>query len=306
MPNDGITQDRLKTCLLKDVNTPVCTPLCLPAISILYASRISREGCRQGVEALRNNSTFDPWKCRWLCLHGDQVILKSAEAILYRLKTRVSLVTLTTQNMEEKKIEFGNGLHGIICGAGSRSTVVISHGAGRGMDAPVLVKTATQLAALGFIVLRYNFGYLGKRPAPSRNGVNEQKEVISAIEYMQQFGKQPILIGKSFGARVGSYVAAERSDIRGLVYYGMPLVGMSKSAKQRDWSHLCKIKVPMLFITGDKDTLCPLDHLSEVQKYITVPFKSEIVAGDHSFKPKSEDQAVKLCIDWLDKTFRDP
>ncbi len=207
--------------------------------------------------------------------------------------------------MEEKKVEFGNGLRGIICGAGSRGTIVISHGAGRGMDAPILVKTATQLSALGFIVLRYNFGYLGVKPAPSRNGVNEKPEMVSAIEYMQQFGKQPILIGKSFGARVGSYVAAERTDIRGLVFYGMPLEGMSKTSKPRDWSHLSKIKAPMLFITGDKDKLCPLTLLSDVQKDITVPFKSVIVAGDHSFKPKSEDQAVKLCIDWLDETFRE-
>ncbi len=207
--------------------------------------------------------------------------------------------------MEERKIEFGNSLNGIISGAGTKGTVIVSHGAGRGMDAPILVKTSTQLAELGFVVLRYNFGYLGKKPAPSRNGVNEQPELVSAIEYMKQFGEEPILVGKSFGARISSYVAAERSDIRGLVFYGMPLEGMSKTSKPRDWSHLAKINAPMLFITGDKDKLCPLPLLDDVQQSIIVPYKSEIVSGDHSFKPKSEDQAVKLCVDWIGKTFGD-
>lgn len=206
--------------------------------------------------------------------------------------------------MEENRVEFGGGLRGIICGAGTRGSVVISHGAGRGMDAPILEKTARQLAELGFITLRYNFGYLGVKPAPSRGGVNEKPEMVCAIEYMKQYG-EPILIGKSFGARVGSYVAAERDDIRALVFYGMPLEGMSKSSKPRDWSHLAKIKVPLLFITGDKDKLCPLPHLEDVLKPITAPLQSEIVKGDHSFKPKSEDAAVKLCVDWVDKGFGD-
>jgi predicted alpha/beta-hydrolase family hydrolase len=200
--------------------------------------------------------------------------------------------------MSDKQIEFGNGLRGIISGAGQRGPVIISHGAGRGMDAPILEKTASQLVELGFIVLRYNFGYLGKKPAPSQGGKNEKPELVSAIEYMSKHGK-PILIGKSFGARVGSYVAAERDDIRALAFYGMPLVGMSAKSKPRDWSHLGNIEVPMLFITGDKDKLCPLETLAEVQKQISAPLKSEIVSGDHSFKPKSEDKAIAICVEWV-------
>ena len=191
-------------------------------------------------------------------------------------------------------------LDGIISGTNKRGPVIISHGAGRGMDAAIIEKTASRLADLGFIVLRYNFGYIGKRPAPSAGGKNEKPELIHAIEFMKQFGN-PILIGKSFGARVGSYVAAERDDIKALAFYGMPLVGMSPKSKPRDWSHLEKIKVPMLFITGDKDKLCPLSRLGEVQKNIAAPFTSKVVKGDHSFKPKSEDEAIDICVDWVDK-----
>lgn len=191
-------------------------------------------------------------------------------------------------------------LDGIISGTNKRGPVIISHGAGRGMDAAILEKTASQLADLGFIVLRYNFSYIGKKPAPSAGGKREMPELVHAIEFMKQFG-EPILIGKSFGARVGSYVAAERDDIKALAFYGMPLVGMSAKSKPRDWTHLEKIKVPMLFITGDKDKLCPLPTLADVQKNITAPLTSEVVQGDHSFKPKSEEQAISICVDWVDK-----
>lgn len=201
--------------------------------------------------------------------------------------------------MHEKDITFGNGLHGIVSGASAiNGAVIITHGAGRGMDAPILAKTAARLADLGFMVLRFNFSYLGRKGAPSLAGKNERPEVESAIEFMKEHDN-PILIGKSFGARINSYVAAERDDIRALVFYGLPLQGASKTSKPRDWSHLARIMAPMLFITGSKDTLCPLDDLSTVQKQISVDFTSEVIPGDHSFKSKSEDAALEICINWI-------
>lgn len=204
--------------------------------------------------------------------------------------------------MRVEQVQFGDGLVGIISGEGGRAPVIISHGAGRGMDAHLLAGTATGLAQLGFLVLRYNFGYLGKRPAPSPGGKKEIPELVAAIEFMKSHG-DPILIGKSFGARVGSYVAAQRDDIRALVFYGLPIVGLSPKAKPRDWSHLAEIKAPMLFITGDRDKLCPIETLSEIQKSIVSPYKSIVVKGDHSFKPRSEDKALELCVQWLDDEF---
>jgi uncharacterized protein len=202
--------------------------------------------------------------------------------------------------MPDKQVTFGPGLDGIISGAGGkRGPVIITHGAGRGMDATLLVKTAERLSEAGFVVLRFNFGYLGKRPAPSQGGKNERPELVAAIDYMKQHGS-PVLIGKSFGARVSSHVASERDDIRALVFYGLPLQGMSKTSKPRDWSHLAKIKAPILFITGNKDSLCPLPELNKVLPLVGSSCESHVVAGDHSFKPKSEDAALDLCCTWVE------
>ncbi|MBY0548805.1 MAG: hypothetical protein K2W95_16155 [Candidatus Obscuribacterales bacterium] len=196
---------------------------------------------------------------------------------------------------------FGEGLNGIVTGGDSkRAPVILTHGAGQGMQSPLLAKTASRLGELGFVSLRFNFAYIDKKSAPSAGGKREQPDLVSAIEYMKQFGN-PILVGKSFGARVCADVALRRHDIEGLVFYGMPLQGASPTAKPRDWSHLACIKPPVLFITGDKDKLCPLDRLAVVLATMSGDVTSEIVAGDHSFKPKSEDAAMLLCTNWIDQ-----
>ncbi|MFI5268487.1 MAG: alpha/beta family hydrolase [Chloroflexota bacterium] len=205
---------------------------------------------------------------------------------------------------ESKAVEFGNGLHGVLEQGGSRAAVLVSHGAGRGLDMPLLEKAATRLASDGFTVLRWNFGYLAERRAPSAGSKREKAEMEQAIEFLASVLDAPlVLVGKSFGARVSSYVAAGRSDVRALVFFGLPLHGMGKNAKPRDWSHMAKIAAPMLFITGDRDQLCRPEHLTEVQGLVRVPYMSEVVPGDHSFKPRSEDAAVDLAVHWLEEGF---
>lgn len=205
--------------------------------------------------------------------------------------------------MALKEVVFGNSLEGILEGRALRGSAIITHGAGKGMDSPLLVKTGEGLAKLGFRVLRFNFGYLNRKSAPSKDGVKERPELEQAIEYLKnETDSNPLLVGKSFGARVNSYVSATRSDIRALVFYGMPIQGLGKNPKPRDFSHLSRIAVPMLFITGHKDRLCPLELLEEAQENAKSSLvTSVVVPGDHSYKPKSEDLAVEECLAWVGK-----
>ena len=202
--------------------------------------------------------------------------------------------------MESKAVTFGAGLNGIVSGDGKRGGVILTHGAGKGMDASILRKTADKLAGAGFVVLRFNFAYLDRKSAPSLGGKKEQPDLLSALDFMAEHGPA-ILIGKSFGARVCANVSLERNDVRALVFYGMPLQGASPTAKPRDWSHLAQITSPMLFITGDKDQLCPLEKLNPILATLKAPYDSEVVPGDHSFKPRSEDLAIEKCVSWIDR-----
>jgi uncharacterized protein len=204
----------------------------------------------------------------------------------------------------QSTVEFGNKLQGVLQEGGQRAAVLISHGAGRGLDTPLLEKTADRLASAGFTTLRWNFGYLGERRAPSAGSKREEAEMEQAIALLTDRSKAPlVLLGKSFGARVSSYVADGRDDVKGLVFYGLPLHGMAKNAKPREWSHLANIRAPMLFITGARDPLCRLEHLDEVQRVVRVPYASEVIPGDHSFKPRSEDLAIDIATRWLDDAF---
>lgn len=201
-------------------------------------------------------------------------------------------------------VELGNGLHGVLQEGGQRAAVLISHGAGRGLDTPLLEKTADRLEAAGFTTLRWNFGYLGERRAPSAGSKREKADMEHAITFLTERTQAPlVLLGKSFGARVSTYVATGRQDVKALVFYGLPLHGMAKNAKPRDWSHMAGIWAPMLFISGDRDPLCRLEHLDEVQRLVRVPYASEVVPGDHSFKPRGEELAIDIASSWLDDAF---
>ncbi len=203
-----------------------------------------------------------------------------------------------------KSVSF-DSLSGIQSGDGRRGCILLSHGAGGTMENSFLVQAAEKLNDLGFLTLRWNFGYVSARRAPSAGGKREIPEMNSAVDYLkgQAPGKPIILIGKSFGGRLATYLAETRQDIDGFVFCGLPLKGAGKNAKPRDWSHLAVLPGKALFVTGDRDKLCPLDDLSQAQKQLVISYQSEIVPGDHSFKPRGEEAALQHCIDWVDSNF---
>lgn len=205
----------------------------------------------------------------------------------------------------EREIAFADGLEGVLLGECKRGAVLISHGAGGNMRTPLLVKTAERLAAVGFMTLRWNFGYTTRGGAPSAAGKRERPEMIAAISHLEQLapGKPIVLLGKSFGGRVSTFIVQDVKAVAGFVFYGLPIQSMSAKGKPRDWSHLSQLMGRVLFITGDKDKLCPLADLETVQKNIVVPFESIVVPGDHSFKPKGETQALEACIKWFEANF---
>lgn len=212
------------------------------------------------------------------------------------MTSRVSSVT---------DVKFGGSLIGIEQGVPTRGAVLISHGAGGNMRAKLLEQTAERLADLGFLTLRWNFGYTTKNGAPSAGGKRERPEMVAAVEFLSNKakGKPVILIGKSFGGRVSTYIVEDAPPISGYVFFGLPIQGMSDTSKSRDWSHLAKLKGRALFITGDKDKLCPLEQLEQVQEQLIIPYESIIVPGDHSYKPRGEAVALDACVKWIDTHF---
>ena len=90
-----------------------------------------------------------------------------------------------------------------------------------------------------------------------------------------------VLIGKSMGSRVSCHVALEEK-VHSLVCLGYPLCGMGDRNKMRD-EVLLNLRIPILFVQGTRDQLCPLDLLDSVRTRMVAVNKLEVVQdGDHS------------------------
>jgi predicted alpha/beta-hydrolase family hydrolase len=169
------------------------------------------------------------------------------------------------------------------------AVVVIAHGAGNDMRHPFFDGVADGLAAEAVSSLRFNFPYAEEgRRSPDRPAVL-MATWRAALEVAEARGSgEPIVAsGKSLGGRMASMVAAEDGDSfpgRGLIFFGYPLHAPGKTEQLRD-AHLSTVRVPMLFIQGDADSLARFDLIEGVaQRLKPLTRLHRIEGGDHSFR----------------------
>jgi predicted alpha/beta-hydrolase family hydrolase len=134
----------------------------------------------------------------------------------------------------------------------ARITVLPAHGAGGPMDSKSMATAADALAAAGFRVVRFEFGYMAsrrasgsRRPPPRADKLNG--EYVAAVTQLDCKG-QLITGGKSMGGRVASMVADDlyKADkIAGLLCLGYPFHPPGKPDNLRT-AHLAALKAPTL------------------------------------------------------------
>lgn len=136
----------------------------------------------------------------------------------------------------------------------------------------------------GHTVLTFDYPYMAAgRRAPDRASVLLECHRAAAERLAAETGSAVVLAGKSMGGRIGSHLAAEGFQAAALVFYGYPLVSPSSGAV-RDVDHLHEIGPPMLFVTGSRDRLAPLDLLTPVVAGLSGAHLEVVEGGDHSFK----------------------
>lgn len=170
-------------------------------------------------------------------------------------------------------------------------TILLAHGAGAPMDSASLNATAKALAAAGFRVARFEFGYMaarrtsdGRKPPPRAETLNP--EYLAAIEALG--AKGPLIIGgKSMGGRVASMVADQlhaAGKITGLLCLGYPFHPPAKPEQLRT-KHLADLRTPTLICQGTRDEFGTRE---EVPGY-TLSDAIEVLwleDGDHDLKPR--------------------
>ncbi len=165
--------------------------------------------------------------------------------------------------------------------------LVLAHGAGAGMRHPFLQKLSEELGEEGVATLRYQFPYMEKgRGGPDRPPVLTAT-VAAAMRAAERLalGKPILAGGKSMGGRMSSQAAAQGmlEGVRGLVFYGFPLHPPGDPGTKRA-EHLTKVKQPMLFLQGTRDTFADLKLLRPVCKKLETRATLHIIeTADHSF-----------------------
>jgi uncharacterized protein len=166
--------------------------------------------------------------------------------------------------------------------------IIVAHGAGNTMEAPLLVAFSEGLAAAGYPTLRFNFLYAEHgRKAPDKHETLAETWLAAQaffLEYLDRGIGSWVAAGKSMGGRVASQMVADGllTPSR-LVFLGYPLHRAGDRGNPRD-AHLYRITVPMLFFAGTRDPLCDLGVLRPVLDRVTAPRDLDVIeGGDHSF-----------------------
>jgi predicted alpha/beta-hydrolase family hydrolase len=170
--------------------------------------------------------------------------------------------------------------------------VLLAHGAGADMHAATLTTFADALAQSGVPAIRFNFPYrtAGKR-APDRAPVLAAATREAAAELARRSKLPPerlVLGGRSMGGRYASLAVGDPDEplpALGLALLGYPLHPAGHPEKLRA-EHFPRLHVPVLFVSGTRDSLAGADALRHHARAIPAPVTFHwIESADHGFRP---------------------
>lgn len=192
---------------------------------------------------------------------------------------------------DEHRIPVGEGIGDVsallVRPPDAASLYVLAHGAGAGMRHPFLGRMAEALALRGVATLRYQFPYMERKARRPDLPAVATATVRAAVALAQRLAPELPLVagGKSFGGRMTSTAQAAEPlpGVRGLAFLGFPLHPPGKPAVTRG-EHLDAVRVPMLFLQGDRDEFAEPILLRQVLRKLGPRATLHLViGGDHSF-----------------------
>jgi uncharacterized protein len=168
---------------------------------------------------------------------------------------------------------------------GALVSLLVAHGAGAGMEHPLLAGFCRAIADADVATMRFNFPYAerGRRSPDSERVLREAW--LASFEAARGAADRPLLVGgKSLGGRIASMCVADGMPAAGLVFLGYPLHPPGRPERIRD-EHLDRVKVPMLFLQGTADPLARPQLMAKVVGRLgQLATLEKIEGGDHSFK----------------------
>lgn len=189
---------------------------------------------------------------------------------------------------KESKVEESNTSPPPEDNENKKPLLVFAHGAGAPSTSEWMIKWKNMLASAtdAVEVVTFDYPYLsgGKHGAPPKAEKLVDAHVDEVKKAVTKYPGHPlVLVGKSMGSRV-SCMVAEREDIAAsaVICLGYPLKGVNGAVRDET---LLQLSVPVMFVQGSKDGLCPLQKLEAVRKKMNVANELYVIdGGDHSLK----------------------
>lgn len=175
----------------------------------------------------------------------------------------------------------------LFSGPAGAPRLLLAHGAGAGMDSPLLEALADGLALAGVRTARFEFPYMRKARAEGRRRPPDRMERLeeSYRGAVAAFGGAGGLAigGVSMGGRVASRVA-DGLGVRALVCVGYPFHPPGRPEALRT-AHLAGLRTPALFVQGSRDPFGTKDEARGFGLARAIRFH-EIADGDHALAPR--------------------
>jgi predicted alpha/beta-hydrolase family hydrolase len=158
-------------------------------------------------------------------------------------------------------------------------------------------------------VLTFNYPYMegGKRRPDHQPKLLECHRAALYWLATETGTDRVVLAGRSMGGRMGTYLAAERHDVAGVILYAYPLHPTGKPDRLRV-EHLTEVAAPMLFFAGTRDSMARADLIEEHLRPLPGSTVELIDDADHSFRvPKRSgrtfddvlDQVADRTVEWM-------
>ncbi|KIW18147.1 hypothetical protein PV08_02435 [Exophiala spinifera] len=160
--------------------------------------------------------------------------------------------------------------------------LVFTHGAGGGLTAPALVHFAQGFADTGsnIVCFKGNMNLKSRTKMFSMVLAYEKQNSKSVSGWKVVFG------GRSMGSRAAVLAAQEDEDVQMLILVSYPLTGPNGDVRDKILSDI-KPGVDVLFISGDRDSMCDVEKLKEVRGKMKAKNWMVVVRGaDHGMNVK--------------------
>lgn len=201
--------------------------------------------------------------------------------------------------MAEEEIYIRSGglrIQALIENAPGEKAAVITHPHplyGGDMLNPVVETLVRTYSGQGYTTLRFNFRGAGRSEGMFDQGLGEQEDLRSAVEYLLSDGKGEIdLAGYSFGAWVNALAAGDLDAAKRLIMVSPP-VGLI------DFSflgHQPKIK---LVVSGSQDDIAPPEAISKMMPLWNPAAEFVVIQGADHFYGRKISELDSVVEDFL-------